>query len=102
MNRTFKFKYQDSKKLDIEIALFVLLDYFEGQKVIDFLDLANLFSMFCIDPEELIDILTSIMEHYSAIVYSNDAGIKQVQIISDLDKWQVLSNYFNKTNFISR
>lgn len=101
-NRTFKFKYQDSKKIDAEIALFILLDYFEGQKVIDFLDLANLFSIFCIYPEELIDILTSIMELYAAIVYSNDAGIKQVQIISNLDKWQVLSNYFNKTNFISR
>lgn len=101
-NKTYTFKYQDSKRIDTEIALFIILDYFDNRKTIDFFELVDLFFLLCVDPDDLIDILDAIMKIYPAIVYSNDAGIKQVQIIDNLDKWVVLSNYYNKMNFISR
>lgn len=101
-NKTYTFKYQDSKRIDTEIALFIILDYFDNRKTIDFFELVDLFFLLCVDPDDLIDILDAIMKIYPAIVYSNDAGIKQMQIIDNLDKWVVLSNYYNKMNFISR
>lgn len=101
-NRTIKVNYQNIKQLPIDIALFIVLDYFEGRKIIDFLELADLFSSLCIHASDLIDLLASIMTLYPSIVYSDDAGIRQIQIISELDKWAVLANYYNKTNFLSR
>lgn len=101
-NKIIKVNYQNTKQLPVDIALFIIIDYFEGRKVIDFLELADLFSSLCIHANDLIDLLASIMTFYPSIVYSEDAGIKQIQIVNDLDKWSVLSNYYNKINFLSR
>lgn len=101
-NRTIKVNYQNIKQLPVDIALFIIIDYFEERKVIDFSELADLFSSMCIHASDLIDLLDSITTFYPSIVFSDDAGIKQIQIISELDKWVVLANYYNKINFLSR
>lgn len=93
--RRFKFNYNNKSNLEPEIALFIILDMFSDEKIIDFHSLSNLFFSFCITSDDLIDILEDIKEKYSDMVFSEDSGIRQIQLRSEIDKWQILHNYYN-------
>lgn len=94
----YSFSYQTADKISPDIALFIILDYFQDSKVIDFISLAELFFTLCIMPDDLIDIIRKIESKYSPIVYSDDAGIRQIQILERIDKWTVLNDYYINQN----
>lgn len=95
--RRFKFNYNNKSNLAPEIALFIILDMFGKEKIIDFHSLSNLFFSFCITSDDLIEILEDIKEKYSDLVFSEDSGIRQIQLRSEINKWQILHDYYNST-----
>ena len=94
-HRRFKFNYNNKSNLAPEIALFIILDMFDEMKIIDFHSLSNLFFSFCMTSDDLIDILEDIKEKYPDMVYSEDSGIRQIQLRSKICKWQILHDYYN-------
>lgn len=93
--RRFKFNYNNKSNLAPEIALFIILDMYGGKKIIDFHSLSNLFFSFCITSDDLIAILEDVKEKYSDLVFSEDSGIRQIQLRSEINKWQILHDYYN-------
>lgn len=52
--------------------------------------------MFCLPMISLIEIIRSLEQLYpGAIVFSDNSGIKNVQFRIELDKFDVLDNYYN-------
>lgn len=97
MQEWFRFFYQDAKRIAPQIALFIILDYCGEDKVIDFITIADLFRPLCFTTDAVMDILDNIIQLYpSQIVYSDDAGIRQVQILKQIDKWAILTSYYNQ------
>ena len=94
-HRRFKFNYNNRTTLAPEVALFIILDNFEKENIIDFHSLSNLFFSLCITSEDLISILEDIKEKYSDIVFSDDSGIRQIQLRSEINKWELLEDYYN-------
>jgi len=97
-HRRFRFGYNTRSYLAPEIALFIILDMFEEDKIIDFYSLSNLFFSLCITSDELMQILEDINEKYPKVVFSDDSGIKQIQLKTAFDKWELLHDYYNLTN----
>lgn len=43
-------------------------------------------------------ILEDIKEKYPEVIFSDDSGIKQIQLRAAFDKWELLHDYYNLTN----
>ncbi|MBB4034771.1 hypothetical protein GGR21_000658 [Dysgonomonas hofstadii] len=99
-------KYDISSKAKIglpyEIILYAILDQNEAKNSLS-LDFNELWNgnnspgkTFSLSKEDLYKYLEEIEENYSGIIFSSTAGIQTLQFNKQFDKWQVLSNYYDK------
>lgn len=89
-----------NNRIDIPpaIILYSILDNYSGQHSISFKELEVGFNspgiVFCFTQEGLFDKLTQIANEYPQIIFSNNAGVSELQFKSTLDKWKVLTDYY--------
>lgn len=83
-----------------QIVLFTILDNDRYGKSISFHDLLTSFNspgnIFALNEEGLYNKIEAITNHYrKEIVYTETAGVRELQFKSKIDKWRILNDYYN-------
>lgn len=95
------YSIQSDEKSDLpyQLVLYAILDNERFGKTISFKDLQLVENspgrIFAINAEGLLKKVQAISEAYKGITYSETAGNQQFQIASELNKWEILNDYFN-------
>lgn len=94
----FKIENKRRDKLPPEIFLFTILDNEAYGNSISIRDLQLAYdspgSIFAISTDGILDKIKQVTEIYSDITYSDTAGIQVLQFKSNLNKWDILDDYF--------
>lgn len=97
-DKEYHFNVDGKRNVTKEIFLFALLTLKEQDRdnTISYDTIQERIGLiFCMQDSETINMLKELSSEYSEfIAYSDMAGIRQVQFIKDLDKKQVLDNYY--------
>lgn len=94
---TYIFNSDTSSKVPCLIFLYALLVKFDGNKSISFEDITELELIFCLTNNDLLEIIKQVCDLYpSQIVFSDVAGIKELQFRSKLTAGEVLDQYYAK------
>lgn len=93
---TYTYRITGTTEIANEVILFALLSINNGDKTISFDMLQKLSLIFCLPITSLIDIIREIEKQYSgSIIFSDNSGIKNVQLLKDLDRFDVLNKYYD-------
>lgn len=97
-NKNYYFNVDGKRKVTEEVFLYALIKLKEklGDNSIPFeVIYENIGVIFCLTDYETIELLKIIVNNYSEYIsYSDVAGIRQVQFIGEIDRYQVLKNYY--------
>ena len=94
---TYRFNYDTRSDVPSLIFLYALLVKFEGRNSISFEDIAELALIFCLTNNDLLDIINYLCDLYpSEIVFSDVAGIKELQFRATLNSIDVLDRYYEE------
>jgi len=89
------FNYKGKTELIPEIFLYAIIDDKKSENIISFDRLMDLALMFCLSKTELIDTILLIVEKYPELLrYTDDGGIKQLFFLQEIDKNEVLEQYY--------
>ena len=92
---TYRFNYDTRSDVPSLIFLYALLIKFEGRNSISFEDITELALIFCLTNNDLLDIINYLCDLYpSEIVFSDVAGIKELQFRATLNSIDVLDRYY--------
>ena len=92
---TYRFNYDTRSDVPSLIFLYALLIKFEGRNSISFEDITELALIFCLTNNDLLDIINYLCDLYpSEIVFSDVAGIKELQFRATLSSIDVLDRYY--------
>ena len=92
---TYRFNYDTRSDVPSLIFLYALLIKFEGRNSISFEDITELALIFCLTNNDLLDIINYLCDLYpSEIVFSDVAGIKELQFRATLNSMDVLDRYY--------
>ena len=93
----YRFNYDTRSDVPSLIFLYALLVKFEGRNSISFEDIAELALIFCLTNNDLLNIINHLCDLYpSEIVFSDVAGIKELQFRATLNPIEVLDRYYEK------
>ena len=93
----YRFNYDTRSDVPSLIFLYALLVKFEGRNSISFEDIAELALIFCLTNNDLLNIINHLCDLYpSEIVFSDVAGIKELQFRATLDPIEVLDRYYEE------
>ncbi len=98
----YNIPYENRANLPSEIVLYSILDKYEYKEniSINFNDLISSYNspgmIFSLSKEGLYSIIEDIEKNNSNILFSSTAGLQTLQINKHIDKWSVLSNYYDK------
>lgn len=77
----YKINKQLRKDLSEYTLAFCILDYFDGQQAIDFVDILSTIGTFlCLNNEGLEEILDRLCRNNNNFIYKSDAGVNQLQV----------------------
>lgn len=94
---TYRFNYDTRSDVPSLIFLYALLVKFEGRNSISFEDITELALIFCLTNNDLLDIINYLCDLYpSEIVFSDVAGIKELQFRARLNSIDVLDRYYEE------
>lgn len=94
---TYRFNYDTRSDVPSLIFLYALLVKFEGRNSISFEDITELALIFCLTNNDLLDIINYLCDLYpSEIVFSDVAGIKELQFRATLNSIDVLDRYYEE------
>lgn len=89
------FNYDTRNSIPANIFLFALLVQFPDSKSISFEAMKDLALMFCLTNNDLLSIINQLCVLYpTQIVFSDVAGIKELQIRENLSKDTILNNHY--------
>lgn len=93
----YRFNYDTRSDVPSLIFLYALLVKFEGRNSISFEDIAELALIFCLTNNDLLEIINHLCDLYpSEIVFSDVAGIKELQFRATLNPTEVLDRYYEE------
>lgn len=96
-NETYVFNYDTRSDVPSLIFLYAMLVKFEGLNSISFEDIAELALIFCLTNNDLLNIIKKLCDLYpSEIVFSDVAGIKELQFRATLNPTDVLDRYYEE------
>ena len=98
VNNSDVYSYRVTEPEDIapDVVLFALLTLSGGDKTLSFDILQKLSLVFCLPIVSLIEIIRKIEKLYPGmVVFSDNSGIKNVQFIGELNRFDVLDNYYD-------
>lgn len=91
---TYTFNYIGKQSVDPNILLYAIIDYFKSNSI-GFNDLMELGLIFCLTNSELLDLIEQICLLYPyKIVFSDVAGIKELQIKNQIESTEALNAYY--------
>lgn len=94
---TYRFNYDTRSDVPSLIFLYALLIKFEGRNSISFEDITELALIFCLTNNDMLDIINYLCDLYpSEIVFSDVAGIKELQFRATLNSIDVLDRYYEE------
>lgn len=94
---TYRFNYDTRSDVPSLIFLYALLIKFEGRNSISFEDITELALIFCLTNNDLLEIINYLCDLYpSEIVFSDVAGIKELQFRATLNSIDVLDRYYEE------
>ncbi len=83
------------KNIPVDIFLYAIVSRGNNSNSIPFELLQDLALIFCIDNNELVEMINKICAQYSTdIVFSDNAGIKELQFKRKFEKFEILSTYY--------
>jgi len=94
-NKSYTFNYINEIKIPAEILLYTIINDKKGNSI-SFDSLVELALIFCLSPNDLLELIKEICLTYPQITFSDVAGIKELQFKSDINKEEVLNHYFDK------
>ena len=77
------------------VILYALIDTKGDDNTVSFDMLKELSLIFCLSVPELIDIIKTLESKYPSLHYTDNSGIKNVQFTCELNKFDVLNDYYN-------
>lgn len=90
---------KEQREIPEEILLYCILD---NENYGDSISLHTLLtgeqsvgSIFALSPNGLVQKIKKLTEKYKDIIYTDDAGIREIQFKDKPEKWDVLDNYYN-------
>lgn len=96
-SHTYYFNQKGRCELVPEILLYAIIDSKCENQIVDFDKLMDLSLIFCLTKTELIDILLNLAKKYpKRLNFTDDGGIKQLFFIEEVDKNEVLENYYQQ------
>ena len=94
---TYRFNYDTRSDVPSLIFLYALLVQFKDRSSISFEDIAELALIFCLTNNDLLNIINHLCDLYpSEIVFSDVAGIKELQFRATLNSNKVLDRYYEE------
>ncbi len=94
----FIIKSDEREEIPIEIVLYAILDKHERERSISFHKLLNdpysVGSVFALNASGLMNKIETIVKLYDEIIFTDDAGIKELQFKKNINKWEILDNYY--------
>ena len=94
---TYRFNYDTRSDVPSLIFLYALLVQFKDRSSISFEDIAELALIFCLTNNDLLNIINHLCDLYpSEIVFSDVAGIKELQFRATLNPNKVLDRYYEE------
>lgn len=97
-NIWYRIESSEREEIPKEILLYAILDTHENESSISFQKLLNDYnsvgSVFSINANGLIHKIEEIAREFPEAVFSDDAGIKELQFKTKLDKWKILDRYY--------
>lgn len=90
------YRVQSKRQFDLpdEVVLFSILENYPASKSISFNELLNGKNspglIFCLTDEGLYSKIENLTKKYNGLNYSETAGVRELQIKTDLNKWEVL------------
>lgn len=95
-NDTYYFNETSDVDIDKAIILYAILDKKCDDKTISFDAILELSLLFCIPITKFISIIKLLETDYNGkIVYTDNSGIKNIHIIENIDKFEVLDKYYS-------
>lgn len=93
---TYSYRVTEPNEISPEVVLFALLLMSNCDKTISFDSLQQLSLTLCMPIVSLIEVIRLLEKQYpETIVFSDNSGIKNVQFIGSLNKFEVLDRYYN-------
>jgi len=97
----YRFEQPYHNTLPVEIFLYSILENENFMKSISFQDLLNAEnspgSVFLLNPDALVSKIEELTQFDERIVYSDDGGIRQLQLLEDINPIDVLSSYYGRS-----
>lgn len=92
----YSYRVTEPEDITPDVVLFALLTLSGGDKTLSFDILQKLSLVFCLPIVSLIEIIRKIEKLYPGmVVFSDNSGIKNVQFIGELNRFDVLDNYYD-------
>lgn len=103
----YKIESSDREVLPIEIFFYVILDNLDttnttanNRKSISFHKLLNddnsPGNIFALTPDALVTKINQLVQSYDGVVYTDDAGVRELQLTTEFDKDEILDQYYGK------
>lgn len=95
--KTYQFNTEGKRKIPWQIFLYAILDTKGTDYTVSYDTLQYLGLVFCMTDMEVIDTCKEIIHHYpTEIIYSDTAGIRQLQFVEPIGQKEVLDEYYGK------
>lgn len=92
----YSYRVVDTNEIASEIVLFALISMRGGDRTLSFDVIQKLSLIFCMPVVSLIEIIRKIERRYpGTVVFSDNSGIKNVQFLGELDRFDILDSYYN-------
>ena len=96
-NEDKKYSFNSKSKDDVPsiIILYALIDLKGNDKTVSFDILQDISLLFCMPITELIGIIKKLEKDFPGVIaYNDNSGVRNVQFLRDIDKLEVLDNYY--------
>lgn len=96
-NEDKKYSFNSKSKDDVPstIILYALIDLKGNDKTVSFEMLQDISLLFCMPITELVGIIKKLEKEFPNIIsYNDNSGVRNVQFLREIDKLEVLDNYY--------
>lgn len=94
--KTYQFNIEGKRNIPIDLYVYTVLKWAGNDRSVPFSSLQDLSLVFCMSDMETIAILQRASEKYPEnLHYSDVAGVRQLQIIKDIEPEIILDQYYN-------
>lgn len=95
-NDSFVFRQVNNTEISGEVLLYAMIDYSNEDKTLSLDKLQDLALIFCMSLPNLVEAIKRIESKYSrSIVFTDNSGVKNVQLLAELEPSIILDSYYN-------